>query len=65
MRTLGTAADGGISDGRTIKKEGKKYDPNMIPGIFLGYKLHSGCRFRGEYYVAALDEFMGLNFQKA
>ena len=35
----------------------------MVPGIFLGYKLHSGHVWHGEYFVANLDEFADLNFR--
>ena len=53
------------ADVHTIKKDTTKFDPKMIPGIFLGYKLHSGCRWNGEYLVANIDEFATLNFHRS
>ncbi len=28
-------------------------------GIFLGYRIHPGCKWNEEYYVADLDDFAG------
>ena len=53
------------SEGTKLQRGTKKCDPNMIPGVFLGYKLLSGCEWKGEYKVVALDEFVGLNFHRS
>jgi hypothetical protein len=36
-----------------------KFSPRALPGVFLGYYLHPGGIWRGEYIVAALDDFRG------
>ena len=34
-----------------------RFNRRTVPGIFLGWKLHPGDVFHGEYYVAALSDF--------
>ena len=41
-----------------------KFEPKAIPGVFLGYHLHPGGRWRGEYMVAPLREFNGVPFDQ-
>ena len=38
-----------------------KWNPNAIPGIFLGYKLLPGRKWKGEYYVASLKDCQSLD----
>jgi hypothetical protein len=42
---------------KTREKESAKFDPKGVPGIFLGYKLHPGGKWKSEYLVAELHEF--------
>ena len=47
-----------------------KYDiskaaPRMNFGVFLGYRLHPGGKWNGEYYVADLDDFAGKSLHEA
>ena len=42
---------------KTREQESAKFDPKAVPGIFLGYKMHPGGTWRGEYVVAELHEF--------
>ena len=35
-----------------------KADPRMVWGIFLGYRLSPGGRWKGEYLTAELTEFV-------
>ena len=34
-----------------------KFEPKSIPGLFLGYHLHSGGRWKGEFLVCPLSDF--------
>ena len=34
-----------------------KLSSRAIPGLFLGYHLHPGAIFKGEYYVVSLDKY--------
>ena len=34
-----------------------KFDPKMVPGIFLGYDIQDGHRWSGGYLVASLSDF--------
>ena len=34
-----------------------KFDEPSLPGIFLGYKVHPGGKWHGEYYVAYIKDF--------
>ena len=34
-----------------------KHDPNVVPGIFMGYKVSSGYTWNDQYRVAMLEEF--------
>ena len=42
-----------------------KYDQTSVPGVFLGYKLHAGCRWGNQYRVAMLEEFVDRNFHRS
>ena len=49
----------------TVKvRIGKMYG-RLQPGIFLGYELGQGCRWRGVYYVADLESFRGIHLNQA
>ena len=41
------------------KYEVSKAAPRLQFGIFLGYRLHPGGKWNGEYFVADLDDFAG------
>ena len=38
-----------------------KFSPKGVPGVFLGWHLHVGHMWRGEYYVADLQDFARLD----
>ena len=59
--STGAQSSGDTPAATSVRKEQKKFDTNMTPGVFLGYKLHSGHVWHGEYYVAKLDEFATVN----
>jgi len=44
-------------------KAHNKFAPNNVPSIFLGWYLHSGHAWRGEYLVASLVECRSLNLR--
>jgi len=46
----------------TIYKNPKAH-PSRSYGIFLGYRLHPGGRWNGEYLVADLDSFVNANLE--
>ena len=39
--------------------------PRLQPGIFLGYELQVGHRWKGVYYVADVEAFRGLHLNQA
>ena len=39
--------------------------PRLQPGIFLGYELQSGYRWKKLYYVADLEAFRGIHLNQA
>jgi len=47
-----------------LKTKVGKFEPKAIPGVFLGYHLHPGGKWRGEYMVAPLREFNGVPFDQ-
>ena len=42
---------------RPVLKNLPKFAPRTIPGIFMGWHIEPGCRFRGDYYVLPLAAF--------
>ena len=46
-----------------IKQENKppKFAPTGVRGIILGYRIHPGGRWRKEYEVAELNDFVGVD----
>ena len=48
-----------------IKYELAKTMPRLQPGIFLGYELQSGYRWKKLYYVADLEAFRGIHLNQA
>ncbi len=55
---------GCLVDFKPQKEDAKlidKGDPDTVPGVFLGYKLLPGGLWQGEFRVAALTEFAGLD----
>ena len=55
---------GCLIDFKPQKEDAKqiaKGDPDTVPGVFLGYKLLPGGLWQGEFRVAALTEFAGLD----
>ena len=38
-------------------KVAPKFAPTAMPGVFLGWQIQPGGKFRGEYIVASLAEF--------
>jgi hypothetical protein len=45
-----------------LRSEKPKFGPNAVPGIFLGYVLSPGARWKGQFVVAALQEFHEVDF---
>ena len=41
-----------------------KLESNTRPGVFLGYCLHPGHEWKGEYYVASLSSFAGKDLRQ-
>ena len=48
-----------------LKKELPKFGPNAIPGVFLGWNLHPGGRWTGEYLVAYWPDFQDMGLIQA
>ena len=48
----------------TDKNHRLKADSELSEGVFLGYCIHPGYRWRGEYYVAPLHEFVGEDLHR-
>ena len=42
-----------------------KFGPRGVPGIFLGWYLHSGGNWKGEYLVADLRDFRSRQFGRS
>ena len=49
----------------TYRTRFPKMDATTIPGIFIGYQLHPGAVYRGEFLVAALADFAGVSLHRA
>ena len=41
-----------------------KFSSRAIPGLFLGYHLHPGAIFKGEYYVVSLEEYKCVAYSR-
>ena len=44
-------------------KETPKFSSRMIPGVFMGYVQNPGGEGSGRYKVAALTQFIGMDFR--
>ena len=42
---------------KPVLKSLPKFSPTSIPGIFVGWHLEPGCRWRGDYLVISLGQF--------
>ena len=42
---------------KPLRKKSPKFGTSALPGIFLGYHLSPGGRWRGEYLVSSIDSF--------
>ena len=40
-----------------VQKALPKFAPRTIPGIFMGWHVEPGCKFRGDYYVLPISAF--------
>ena len=49
---------------RKRPKKQIKFDPTSEPGIFLGYKIHPGFRWRKEFAVASLKQLNDASFDE-
>ena len=45
-------------------KSSARFDPSSIPGVFLGYPLHPGLIWRGDFLVAPLKSIMDKPFEE-
>ena len=45
-------------------KPSARFDPPTLPGVFLGYPLHPGLVWRGDFLVAPLKEIMDKPFEE-
>ena len=45
-------------------KPAARFDPSTLPGVFLGYPLHPGLVWRGDFLVAPLKEIMDKPFEE-
>ena len=41
-----------------------RFDPSSVPGVFLGYPLHPGLIWRGDFLVAPLRDIMDKPFEE-
>merc|ERR1712078_780423 len=48
---------------KSLAKRLPKFGPNAVPGIFLGWHIHPGGRWKGEYLVAYWPDFQELGIE--
>ena len=48
---------------KSLAKRLLKFGPNAVPGIFLGWHMHPGGVWKGEYLVAYWPDFQELGIQ--
>jgi len=48
----------------TVKERKHKFEPDGKPGVFLGYVVQPGGLWKGEFYVAPLQQFVGVSLHR-